>query len=296
MPLLGAHQSIAGGYHRAVERAVAAGCECLQIFTKSSNRWQSPPLTDEQVSQFQAALLRSPVRRVIGHTAYLINVASPDSALWQKSLESLADEYERADRLGLEALVLHPGSAVSQDADAAIRRVAEAINRLFDRFPRARPLLLLETTAGQGSTLGSSFEELAAIIELTEQSHRLGVCWDTCHMLAADYPLDTPDGWNATVRWFHRVVGLERLRAVHLNDSRTPRGSRVDRHEHIGRGHIGLETFRRLLHDPRVNHLPMFLETPKGNHDDGRDWDVVNLAVLRDLLVSRPQPTSEEPL
>lgn len=296
MPLLGAHQSIAGGYHRAVDRAVAAGCECLQIFTKSTNRWESPPLTDEQVAQFQTALVRSGIRRVIGHTAYLINVASPDPTLWKKSVESLAEEYSRADRLGLEGLVLHPGAAMSEDRDGAAARVAEALNRVLERFPMAKPLILLETTAGQGTNLGSSFEELATIVEATEQSHRVGICWDTCHMLAADYPIDHPDGWNKTVRWFDRILGLHRLRAIHLNDSRSPRGSRVDRHEHIGRGHVGLETFRRLLHDPRVNHLPMFLETPKGKTDDGRDWDVVNLTVLRELLVRTPEVSPQEPL
>jgi len=285
MPILGAHQSIAGGFEKAVERARAANCDCLQVFTKNCTRWKAPPLTEEQVDAFQRALLRTGIKHPVGHAAYLINLASPDPDLWRKSLESLNEEYVRAWRLGLEALIIHPGASIMGDSAPALQRIASALSTVFGNNPDVKTWILLETTAGQGTHLGRSFDELATIFELTEDTQRLGVCWDTCHMLAADLPIDSPEGWDRTVRWFDRQIGLDRLKAIHLNDSKNPRGSGVDRHAHIGQGHVGLDTFRRILHDPRVNHIPMYLETPKGKDDLGRDWDVVNLTLLRELAV-----------
>ena len=285
MPILGAHQSIAGGFEKAVERARAANCDCLQVFTKNCTRWRPPPLTEEQVDAFQRALLRTGIKHPVGHAAYLINLASPDPDLWRKSLESLNEEYVRAWRLGLEALIIHPGASIMGDSAPALQRIASALSTVFRNNPDVKTWILLETTAGQGTHLGRSFDELATIFELTEDTQRLGVCWDTCHMLAADLPIDSPEGWDRTVRWFDRQIGLDRLKAIHLNDSKNPRGSGVDRHAHIGQGHVGLDTFRRILHDPRVNHLPMYLETPKGKDERGRDWDVVNLTLLRELAV-----------
>lgn len=283
MPILGAHQSIAGGFQKAVERAQAAGCDCLQIFTKNCTQWKAPPLSDELAARFQAAVFQSGLRHPVGHAAYLVNLASPDPILWRKSLEALDDEYRRADKLGLEALIVHPGASRDGDTEAALPRVAKALTEVFQRHPKIRTMILLETTAGQGTQLGCKFDELATILDLADGERRLGVCWDTCHMLAADYPINTPDGWDKTVRWFDRLVGLERLHAIHLNDSKKPRGSAVDRHEHIGQGYVGRETFRHILLDPRVNHLPMYLETPKGKSPHGEDWDVVNLRLLRTL-------------
>ncbi|MGQ9769772.1 MAG: deoxyribonuclease IV [Thermogutta sp.] len=285
MPILGAHQSIAGGLEKAVDRAVATGCECLQIFTKNCTRWNAPSLAAEEILAFQQGLQRSGITHPMGHAAYLINLASPDPTLWRKSLEALDEEYQRAGQLGLEALIIHPGASISEDTAAALQRVATALSTVFGNNPEVKTWILIETTAGQGTQLGRSFDELAALFELTEDTRRLGVCWDTCHMLAADFPIDTSEGWNRTVRWFERQIGLDRLKAIHLNDSKTPRGSGVDRHEHIGRGYLGVDTFRRILHDPRVNYLPMYLETPKGKDGSGRDWDVVNLNLLRELAV-----------
>jgi len=295
MPILGAHQSIAGGFEKAVERAVATGCECLQIFTKSCTRWKSPPLSEEQIAAFQRALQRSGLRHPVGHDGYLINLASPDPKLWRRSLESLEDEYRRATQLGLEALIIHPGASIHNDTDAALRRIATALREVLDRNPESKTWILLETLAGQGSQVGRSFDELATIFELMDDTQRLGVCWDTCHMLAADYPIDLPAGWDRTVRWFERQTGLDRLKAIHLNDSKTARGSGVDRHEHIGLGYVGRETFRRILQDPRVNHLPMYIETPKGKASDGRDWDVINLTLLRELAAERQDLLGSSP-
>jgi len=185
--------------------------------------------------------------------------------------------------LGLDALIIHPGAAISGDAASALERIATAITRVFENNPDSKTWVLLETTAGQGTHLGRTFDELATIFESARDTRRLGVCWDTCHMLAADYPIDTPEGWDRTVRWFDRQIGLDRLKAIHLNDSKTPRGSGIDRHEHIGRGYVGQATFQRILRDPRVNHLPMYIETPKGKDAAGQDWDVVNLTLLREL-------------
>jgi len=283
MPILGAHQSIAGGFDKAVERARIAGCDCLQIFTKNCNRWKAPPLTEEQVIAFQRALQQNGIAHPVGHSGYLINLASPDPKLWQKSLNSLNEEYQRAARLDLEALIIHPGAAISGGTTSALQRIATALTWVFESNPECKTWILLETTAGQGTHLGRTFDELATIFELTKDTQRLGVCWDTCHMLAADYPIDSPEGWDRTVRWFDRQIGLDRLKAIHLNDSKLPRGSGVDRHEHIGKGYVGRATFQRILRDPRVNHLPMYIETPKGKDDNGQDWDVINLTLLRDL-------------
>lgn len=280
MPKLGAHMSIAGGVDRAIQRGHSIGCETIQIFTKSSNQWRAAPLTDDVVQRFHANQQETGIGPVVGHDAYLINLASPDDALWQKSVDAFVVEMERAQRMGLPYLVTHPGAHTGSGEEAGIRRVAQAIDEIHARTPDVETMILLEITAGQGSGLGYSFEQLAAIIGLTHRPERLGVCFDTNHAFAAGYDFRTPETYAATFEAFDRTLGLHRLRVFHLNDSKRDLGSRVDRHEHIGKGFIGLEAFRFLLNDPRFADRPMILETPKG---PDMAEDVENLRVLRSL-------------
>ncbi len=282
--LLGAHMSIAGGFDKAVERATRATCDCLQIFTKNNNQWQARPLADEQVALFKSSLQQSKLVRPIGHNSYLINLGSPDKKLWKKSIDALVDELRRADRLGLEALVMHPGAYTSSSEQSGTRAIALGLDEVHHQVPEAKTQLLLETTAGQGTNLGWRFEQLAAILTAVGDPDRLGICFDTCHVFAAGYPLGTTKEYRATIRDFDQRIGLKLLKAFHLNDSKRELGSRVDRHEHIGRGAMGKEPFRLLVNDRRFVRTPMYLETPKGKNGRGTDWDVANLRVLRRLI------------
>lgn len=283
MPLLGAHLSIAGGYYKAVEAAAALGMETCQLFTKNNNQWRAKPLSEDDVRRFQEALARTGVRRPCAHTSYLINIASPDDALWRKSLEALVEELERAEALGLDGVVMHPGSCVNTTEAQGLANIVTAIDEAHRRTAGFRTRLWLETTAGQGSCLGHRFEHLADILERVRESERLGICVDSCHVFAAGYPLQTASDYATTMREFDDRIGLERLRAFHLNDSKKPLGSRVDRHEHIGDGCLGLEPFRHILNDPRFADRPMYLETPKGQRD-GEELDAINLRRLRELI------------
>jgi deoxyribonuclease-4 len=283
MPLFGAHMSIAGGYHNALLAAQAHGCDTVQLFTKSSNQWQAKDLTDEEVALFRKTLSRTRLRLPTAHDSYLINLASPDEALYRKSVEAFVIEVQRAERLGLRYLVMHPGSPVGTDEEEGLARVARALDETHARCAGFRVQVLLETTAGQGSSLGHRFEHLARILALVKEPRRLGVCLDTCHVFAAGYALAPQKAYQATLRAFDRTVGLSRLRCFHLNDSQKPLGSRVDRHAHIGRGCLGLEPFRLLVNDRRFRNRPMVLETPKEEGDEG-DMDTVNLAALRALV------------
>jgi deoxyribonuclease-4 len=292
MPYLGAHLSIAGGLPRAVDRARASRCESLQIFTKSVGQWRARPLPGEEVAEFRARVERVQLKTVIAHNSYLINVAAADKALRAKSIDALREELDRAERLGLDALVMHPGSYTSGTEVGGLTLIARALVGLLKERPRDRVRILLEHTAGQGSNLGHRFEHLASIIEQVGGSPRIGVCLDTCHLLAAGYDLCSDAGYAETFEAFDRIVGLDRLRAFHLNDSKKPCGSRVDRHEHIGKGCLGLEPFRRILNDPRFAGLPMMLETPKLDTPESRrrsdvdPWDRRNLKTLRGLFPS----------
>ena len=278
--LLGAHMSIAGGLDRAAERGRSIGCNTIQIFTKSNNQWRAKPLTDEQVERFHQSQDESGIAPIIAHDCYLINLASPDREKYQKSFRAFLEEMQRAERLGLPYLVMHPGAHLGSGESRGLRKIALALNRLHQKTPGYRLIVLLETTAGQGTGLGYRFEHLAEIIEGVEQPERLGVCFDTCHVFAAGYDIRTPTGYREVMQEFDRTIGLERLQVFHLNDSKKPLGSRVDRHEHIGKGHIGLETFRMILQDQRFRNVPKILETPKG-----RDLaeDRMNLKRLRQL-------------
>ncbi|MBE9506948.1 MAG: deoxyribonuclease IV [Chloroflexi bacterium] len=281
MMRLGAHESIAGGLHKAFDRAQSVGCEAMQIFVKSNRSWAVKPLTEEDIARFKAKAEETGIHPVVGHTSYLLNLATPDEALWTKSRDTLIIELERCEALDVGWLVLHPGSHVGAGEEAGLARVAQALGEVHAATPGFRAQILLETTAGQGTNLGYRFEHLAWLIEQTPRGERLGVCLDTCHVFAAGYELRTPEGYGATMEAFDRVIGLERLHAIHLNDSKGDLGSHKDRHEHIGKGFIGLEGFRHLLNDPRLAGLPGLLETPKG---DDLQEDRENLAVLRLLI------------
>lgn len=291
MVRLGAHMSIAGGVDQAFPRALAVGCETMQIFTKSANQWRARPLRDDEVARFHRLARTSGVRPVVAHAAYLTNPASPDPALWRRSVDALVVEVERCQVLGIRWLILHPGAHMGAGEAEGLRRTAEALNQVLARTERAPVEIVLETTAGQGTGLGHRFEHLAQILEQVQERERLGICFDTCHALAAGYDIRTPEGYERTFQTLEAVLGLQRLRALHLNDSRRGPGSRADRHEHIGKGALGLTPFRLLLNDPRFQHLPMILETPKGP-DMREDWE--NLAVLRSLVGREPPEDTEE--
>jgi deoxyribonuclease IV len=291
VPKLGAHLSIAGGLPRAVDRAEATRCEALQIFTKSVGQWRARPLPDEEVAAFRARLRQSGISPAVAHNSYLINIAAAEPALRARSLAALDEELDRAERLGLDALVMHPGSYTIGTEARGLQLIAAGLRKLLAARPGSAVKILLEHTAGQGTNLGHRFEHLASIIEQLNGSPRIGVCLDTCHLLTAGYDLCSADGYEQTFRDFDRSVGLDRLAVFHLNDSKRPCGSRVDRHEHIGKGCLGLEPFRRILNDPRFKDLPMLLETPKLDTTESRrksdadPWDVRNLRTLRKLIV-----------
>lgn len=287
MPLFGAHMSIAGSLHNALLAAEAHGCSTVQLFSKNASQWKAPELSEEDVRLFRRHLRRTRLRQPIVHDSYLINLASPDEELYRRSLEAFVVELERAERLGCRYLVAHPGAFIDTDEETGLRRVATALDEVHRRCPGFRVQVLLETTAGQGTTLGHRFEHLARILELVADPARLGVCFDTCHVFAAGYSLAPEKEYRATFRAFDRIIGLGRLRVFHVNDSLKPQGSRVDRHAHIGRGHLGLEPFRLLVNDPRFRNRPMVLETAK-EEGDNDDMDAVNLATLRDLVAPSP--------
>jgi deoxyribonuclease IV len=283
MPLFGAHMSVAGGCHKALLDAQAHGCQTVQIFTKNANQWLAKDLTDEEVRQFRRTLRQTRLRLPMAHDNYLINLASPDEGLWRKSLEAFVDEMRRAELLGLRYLVMHPGAHLDDGEEAGLVRVAKALDEAHARCAGFRLIVLLETTAGQGTTLGHRFEHLARILGLVAQPERLGVCFDTCHVFAAGYALTPRKEYRSTMGAFHRVIGLRRLKVFHINDSLKPAGSRVDRHAHIGRGQMGLEPFRLLVNDRRFRGRPMVLETAKEEGEES-DMDAVNLATLRGLV------------
>lgn len=283
MAILGSHMSIAGGYYKAVEAAHKAGCDCVQLFTKNNNQWRAKPITDAEAERFKTALAELKISHPISHDSYLINLASPDTELWQKSIDAFIVELQRAEQLGIPYVVTHPGAYTTSSEEQGLKRVSQALDEVHKQLPKCGAMCLLETTAGQGSNLGAKFEHLADIIAGTRDPDRLGVCVDTCHIFAAGYPLDTPKNYKATMKELDLVVGVDRVKAFHLNDSLKELGSHVDRHAHIGQGKMGLEPFRNLLNDRRFKKVPMYLETAKGE-EDGEDCDVMNLRVLRGLV------------
>jgi deoxyribonuclease IV len=286
MPILGAHESIAGGYYKAVDLAAEIGCDCVQVFTKNNNQWNAKPLTPEDAKLFQNSLKQKKVSHPVAHNSYLINMAAPDEELWRKSIEAMAVELLRAEFLGIPGVVAHPGSFTTSSEEAGIKRIIKALNEVHDKVGKLKVLTLLENTAGQGSALGHRFEHLAAIIDGVKSPERLGVCVDTCHTFAAGYPISTEADYKATIKELDTTVGIKTVKAIHLNDSKKEFGSRVDRHENIGKGKIGKEAFRLLMNDRRFAKVPMYLETPKEDATGKTNplkMDRMNLATLRRL-------------
>ncbi|MCP4404576.1 MAG: deoxyribonuclease IV [bacterium] len=281
--LLGAHISIAGGLHKAFSRGENVGCTAIQIFSKNANRWQAKALQEKDIQAFKTAWESSSIKSVIVHDSYLINLGTPKDELWQKSQNALLDELERCEQLGIPHLVMHPGSHVGSGEEEGLERVVQAFDRIHQQSEGYAVKILVETTAGQGTNLGNRFEHLARFFECVQQPERLGVCLDSCHVFAAGYELRTEAGYTETFEAFDKLIGLDRLKAIHMNDSLKPLGCRVDRHQGIGEGEIGLEGFRFLMNDPRLRGIPMILETPKG--DDPVAADRENLNILRNLII-----------
>ena len=279
--MLGAHQSIAGGYYKAVEIAAELQMDCVQIFTKNNNQWKAKPLLPEEIDQFRETIVRTGIRSPCAHDSYLINLASPDDELWQKSLDAFLVEVQRAKALGLAGVVMHPGSLTASEEEG-IRRIVRALDRVLEETETFKVEIWLENTAGQGSSLGHRFEHLRDILDGVQSNRRLGVCLDSCHLFAAGYALSLPADYKATMAKFDEIVGLDRVRAFHLNDSKREFASRVDRHQHIGQGHLGREAFRNILNDPAFASLPMCSRSQKELSTPSLDAD--NLAVLRGLL------------
>jgi deoxyribonuclease-4 len=274
--------SIAGGCNRAVRAAAALGCDTVQLFTKNNNQWRAAPLAEPQIAAFRAALSETGIVDPVAHTSYLINLGSSDDRVWTRSIEAMVVEVERCQALGIADLVLHPGAHTGAGEEAGLARVAKALDAVERRTRGLAVRIDLETTAGQGTALGHRFEHLGRILADVAAPERLGLCVDTCHIFAAGYSLQTRDEYDGTIDELDRAVGVGRVRVWHLNDSRRARGSRVDRHAAIGRGHLGLEPFRHVVNDPRFRLVPMILETPKGI-EDGEDLDACNLRALRQL-------------
>lgn len=283
MPQFGAHLSVAGGYYRAAESAAELKCETVQVFTKAPSQWAAKSITVEEAKRFRQAIKDAKLSNPTAHDSYLINLAAPTDELWRKSIDAFCDEIDRADLLGLKYLVTHPGAHVGSGEEAGINRVIEALDEAFDRKPESKLIILLEATAGMGTTLGHRFEHLAAIRAGVPQRKRIGICLDTCHVFAAGYGLGTAEEYQRTFDEFDKIIGLKHLKLFHLNDSVKPLGSRVDRHAAIGLGQIGEAAFRRIVTDERFAKLPMILETPKEDAA-GNAMDPINLAKLRSFL------------
>ena len=282
MPL-GAHMSIAGGVDKAILRGHEVGCETIQIFTRSPRQWRPRVLDEEEILRFYENKQQTGIDPVVAHDCYLINLGSPDEELWQKSMRVFAEELGHCQQLGIPYLVIHPGSHVDTGEDAGSRRIAQALDQAREQVGGQQVEVLLEITAGQGTNLGHNFEQLAQLLDLVADDSWLGICFDTCHAFAAGYELRTREGYEATFGELDELIGLERLKVIHLNDAKGELGSRLDRHQHIGQGKLGLEPFRLLLNDDRFRDLPMVLETPKGpKYEEDRE----NLRVLRGVIAS----------
>jgi deoxyribonuclease-4 len=277
----GAHMSIAGGIHLAPERGVEVGCGVIQVFTQNSNQWRGKPVSDSNASLFREKWRESGLHEIVSHDIYLVNLASAPGEIREKSLVAFREEMERCSRLGINRIVMHPGAHLGDGEEVGIHRICEAFDNLFETVPEYNGKVLLEATAGQGSNVGYRFEHLRAIIDGSAFPDRFAVCYDTCHTFAAGYDITTPESYKKTFDEFDRIIGLDRLLCFHVNDSKKGLNSRVDRHEHIGHGAMGLEGFRLLVNDLRFAKIPKILETPKGENND---MDAINLKTLRDLV------------
>lgn len=280
----GAHLSVAGGLHLAFEAAVKVGCDCLQIFVKNQRQWSARPLTEEQIRAYHEAQSQCDVRPVVAHASYLINLASPDPAAGKKSVAALVDELTRCEALGVSGLVVHPGAHMGEGVDAGIRRISQSLDEAQAATRGFATRILLETTAGQGTTLGHEIAQIGRMIGGTREPDRLRVCLDTCHLFAAGYDLRDAEAYERMVEELASQVGLDRVECMHTNDSKGECGSRLDRHEHITKGRVGKTGFARILNDARLAHVPRILETPKGEDGRGVDLDRVNIIRMKRLI------------
>ena len=282
--IVGAHMSTQGGVWRGVERAKEVGCDCVQVFTKNNNQWNAKDLQTDDIQHFEEQMKSTGIVRPIAHASYLINMAAPGDELWQKSIAAMIDELRRAEQLRLDGVVVHPGSFTTSSPEEGLQRIIVAVKEVLQATVGFKVKLLLENTAGQGSNLGSALSDLGTILAAVQQSDRIGVCIDSCHAMAAGYDLADAAGLKKLLKDIDDQFGIDRVAALHLNDSKKGCGSRVDRHEHIGQGTIGVEGFKRWLKNKSLRAIPMYLETPKGNDEEtGEDLDVMNLRVVREL-------------
>lgn len=281
-PLIGAHLSIAKGLHHALYEAKAYGCTALQIFTKNASTWKERTLDQDEIDRFDQARKKTGIIEIASHTSYLINLATPEKSKHVLSCNALVNELTRSSVLDIPYIVLHPGSHMGKGENKGISKIADSINEIFAQTHSINTRLLLETTAGQGFGLGHSFEQLASIMDKIENQDRIGICLDTSHIFAAGYDIRTEEPYLETIKAFDGIIGLKNLFVIHLNDSKKKLGSRVDRHEHIGEGYIGINLFKLLMNDKRFRDVPKIIETPKNK--DGRDADKMNLKRLRTLI------------
>ncbi|MBM3964189.1 MAG: deoxyribonuclease IV [Planctomycetes bacterium] len=283
MVKLGAHMSIAGGYYKAVDAAAELEMDVVQLFTKNNNQWAAKPISESEIKQFAGALSTTGITNPLAHASYLINLASPKQELWEKSIDAMVIEWQRAEQLGLDGVVMHPGAFVDSSEEQGLQRIADAIVRIYEKVEPKKSWLLLENTAGQGSCLGWNMAQLEWLLQRSGSTMMVGVCLDTCHAHAAGYDFSTETGFKEWERDAKKHCILDAIRALHLNDSKKGCGSRVDRHEHIGLGTIGREGFVRVLKHRVLKQLPMYLETEKEDTEEGEPWDAVNLRLLREL-------------
>lgn len=277
--LVGAHVSTSGGVFNAIDHGTEIGATAIQIFSKNQTRWVSKPLSEPDVEKFKIGWEKSPIKDVVIHDSYLINLASPDFTNLEKSRNAFLDEVERAQQLGIRYLIFHPGSHLNTGEEVGLKLIAESMNRIIEKTPNYSVKLLLETTAGQGTNLGYAFEQLAFIIDLVEEKNRVGVCLDTAHIFAAGYDIRDRKNYEETWKQFDTILGWDLLYAIHINDSKKELGSKVDRHENIGEGLIGEKTFRMIMNDSRLNNIPKIVETPGGLEEHKR-----NLEKLKSLV------------
>ena len=280
--LLGAHMSMAGGLYTAFERAERVGCTAIQIFTKNSNQWNDPVISTEDIAKYREGRNKSKVQIVVSHDSYLINLCGANDKLLEKSREAFVKEIKRCDALEIRHLIFHPGAHTILGRKESLRLVADSLNYAHKATEGDDIISVIETTAGQGTTVGSSFEEIAEIISGVKDKKRVGVCIDTCHIFAAGYDIRTSNDYEKTMSDFDKIIGFEKLHVVHLNDAKKPLNSHVDRHEHIGKGEIGKGAFGFIMNDDRFSKIPKILETPKG--ENGYEMDIVNLRTLRELV------------
>lgn len=285
-PRFGVHMSVAGGIQNAFNAGIEVGCDCMQIFVKNQRQWAAPQLTREKINAYADAQRETGLSPVVAHASYLLNLASPEAAKRQRSIDALVDEHERCQQLGVDFLVFHPGAHMGEGMDAGIKRIARSLDVVSRKSGEGCCTILLETTAGQGSAIGYRFEHLRDILGQVKHPERFGACLDTCHLFVAGYDFRKPTGYESMMDELIKTIGVSTVRCIHVNDSKREAGSRVDRHEHIGEGKIGKSGIAHFVNDRRFGAMPMILETPEGSNGRGTDMDKVNLRRLRRMIRS----------